>query len=170
MTAQLRAMRWWDLDAVMALERELFDDAWSVELFWSELAQHETRHYLVAEDDARIVGYAGLAAFPEEGYVQTLAVAPDAQRGGLGTRLLLALMAEARRRRLPRVGLEVRVDNTGAQALYRRFGFAPVGLRRGYYQATGTDGLVMMADDVDQPAYAERLARITAGQPRAGSR
>ena len=48
----LRPMRWWDIDAALAIEQELFPDAWSVETFWSELARvPETRHYLVAEDD-----------------------------------------------------------------------------------------------------------------------
>ena len=53
--------------------------------------------------------------------------------------------------------LEVRVSNSGAQALYRRFGFAPVGIRRGYYIETGEDAIVMWAHDVDTDDFSTKL-------------
>ena len=140
----IRRMRWWDIDAVAAMERELFDDAWSPEMFWNELAQGPSRTYLVAVDDDTITGYAGLAAMPDEAYVQTIAVAPRHQREGLGATLLTALMDDAQRRGIPRVGLEVRTDNTPAIRLYERFGFAPIAVRKGYYQPSGADALVMV--------------------------
>jgi [ribosomal protein S18]-alanine N-acetyltransferase len=146
MTVELRPMRWWDLDVVVALEGELFEDAWSAELFWSELAQRDTRTFLTAWDGAEIVGYAGLADLPDAAWVQTIAVVPHRRRTGLGARLLGALMEDAARRSADSVALEVRVDNEPAQALYRRFGFAPVAIRRGYYQPSGTDALVMVAE------------------------
>ncbi len=140
----IRRMRWWDLDAVVALEGELFDDAWSEELFWDELAQGPSRTYVVAEEDEEIVGYAGLAAMPDEGYVQTLAVAPSRQRHGLGAALLTHLMDDAKRRGLPRMGLEVRIDNEPAIRLYERHGFEAIAVRKRYYQPSGTDALVMV--------------------------
>ena len=54
-------------------------------------------------------------------------------------------------------------SNERAQALYRRFGFAPVGVRKNYYPITGEDAYVMWAYDIDSPAYAERMAAIEAG-------
>ena len=140
----IRRMRWWDIDAVSALEVALFDDAWSPEMFWNELAQGDTRTYLVAAEDDTVVAYAGLAAMPDEAYVQTIGVDPAHQRKGLGATLLTALMDDARRRGLPRVGLEVRTDNAPAIALYQRFGFAPIAVRKGYYQPSGVDALVMV--------------------------
>ncbi len=138
-------MRWWDLAALLPLERAVFGpDAWSVELFWSELAGvPATRTYVVAEDGVDLVGYAGLHAGLEEATVQTLAVAPHRQRTGLGSRLLEHLLNDAAARDLPTVLLEVRADNTAALALYARHGFARVGLRRGYYRGSGVDGLVL---------------------------
>ena len=60
----MRAMRWWDLPAVMTLELELFaEDSWSEGMFWSELAERETRRYLVEEADGVLCGYAGLCAY-----------------------------------------------------------------------------------------------------------
>jgi ribosomal-protein-alanine N-acetyltransferase len=157
----IRAMRWWDIEPVMALERELFvEDSWTAELFWAELAEHDSRHYLVAEAGGGLAGYAGLLTYADEGYVQTIAVAPPYQGRGVGTRLLTALMDEARRVGVPSVGLEVRSDNERAQRLYRRFGFRPVGLRRGYYQPSGADAVVMFAREVDGAAYSELLGHV----------
>ena len=146
----LRAMRWWDIEPVMALEDELFgDEAWSPTMFWSELAEHTTRHYLVATDDGgRIIGYAGLCAYPpHESYVQTIGVTTDAQGRGLGARLLDELIDESRRRGCARIDLEVRADNARAIALYERHGFSRVGVRRGYYQPSGADAVVMRRVD-----------------------
>ena len=154
-TITLRPMRWWDVEPLMEIERDLFgDECWSVAMFWSELSEPDTRYYLVATDggDAAdgdtdggdIVGYGGLCAYPEESFVQTLAVARDHQGQGLGARLLAALVDEARRRGEPMVGLEVRADNEVAQRLYGRFGFEQVGVRKGYYQPSNTDAVLMV--------------------------
>ncbi|MFI0740032.1 ribosomal protein S18-alanine N-acetyltransferase [Streptomyces sp. NPDC021100] len=148
-TVRVREMRWWDIPAVLELERALFpQDAWSKGLFWSELAHargaNANRRYIVAQDAARrVVGYAGLAAVDGTGDVQTIAVATDHWSTGLGTRLLRELLAAATAFECREVLLEVRVDNTRAQRLYERFGFEPVGIRRGYYQPGNVDALVM---------------------------
>ncbi|MEV7680806.1 ribosomal protein S18-alanine N-acetyltransferase [Streptomyces sp. NPDC088341] len=150
-------MRWWDIEPVLALEHELFpEDAWSPAMFWSELAHargpRATRHYVVAtEPDAtepdgnggRIVGYAGLAAAGGLGDVQTIAAARDQWGTGLGSRLLTDLLQHATAFECEEVLLEVRVDNPRAQRLYERFGFEPIGFRRGYYQPGNVDALVM---------------------------
>ena len=137
-------MRWWHIGQLIGLDTELFGaESWSDRLFWSELGQTDTRCYLVALDGDDLVGYAGLCDYPDEAFVQTMAVAPSHQRAGLGARLLLALLAEAERRRQPTVRLEVRADNRPAQALYARHGFTRTGVRRGYYQPSGTDAWVM---------------------------
>ncbi|MEV6394169.1 ribosomal protein S18-alanine N-acetyltransferase [Streptomyces sp. NPDC051907] len=146
--AVLREMRWWDLEPVLALEHELFpEDAWSPGMFWSELAHargpQATRRYVVAEDDGEVVGYAGLAAAGGLGDVQTIAVARSQWGAGLGARLLTDLLQHATAFECDEVLLEVRVDNTRAQKLYERFGFEPIGFRRGYYQPGNHDALVM---------------------------
>ena len=142
--ARLERMRWWHVAALMPVERALFaPEPWTERLFWSELGQLDTRHYLVALDDQDdVVGYAGLCDYPDEAFVQTIAVAPSAQGTGLGSRLLVALLDEAARRRQRTVSLEVRADNTPAQRLYDRHGFVRSGVRRGYY-AGGVDALVL---------------------------
>ena len=89
----------------------------------------------------------------------TLAVARDRWGQGTGAALLTALLDEAARRGAVEVFLEVRTDNDRAQALYRRFGFGPIGVRRGYYQPSNTDALVMRKD----------LAAAGAGRGTGGS-
>lgn len=144
----VRALRWWDIEQLLALEHDLFpEEAWSPGMFWSELADPETRHYVVAEDaSGAIAGYAGLACAGGEGDVQTIGVRRDQWGTGLGAILLADLLDEARRRGCHHVLLEVRVDNTRAQRLYERFGFVPLGVRRGYYQPANVDALVMRCD------------------------
>jgi ribosomal-protein-alanine N-acetyltransferase len=143
MTVRLRPMRLTDLDAVLALEEDLFaPDTWTAAMYRDELSRADTRTYLVAEDGERIVGYAGLIAYDDEAHVSTIAVAADRQGEGIGSRLLDALLEEADRRS-PVVILEVRADNEVAQGLYRRRGFTVIGRRRGYYQPSGADAVVM---------------------------
>jgi ribosomal-protein-alanine N-acetyltransferase len=142
-TVRLRPMTLADLPAVLALEEELFaPDTWTAAMYRDELSRPDTRHYLVAEDDDGIIGYGGLIAYDDEAHVATLGVAGARQGEGLGAQLLDALLAEADRRS-PVVLLEVRADNEVAQGLYRRRGFTEVGRRRGYYQPSGTDAVVM---------------------------
>jgi ribosomal-protein-alanine N-acetyltransferase len=139
----LERFRWWHVEPVLLIERQLFaPEPWTAHHFWSELGQVDSRHYVVALEDGEVVGYAGLCDYPDEAFVQTMAVAPSHQRRGLGAVLLEELLAEAARRRQPRVLLEVRADNPPAQRLYERHGFRRVGVRRGYYPG-GVDAWVM---------------------------
>ncbi|MFG2475337.1 ribosomal protein S18-alanine N-acetyltransferase [Streptomyces fagopyri] len=145
-------MRWWDIDPVLELEKDLFpQDAWSRGMFWSELAHargsEATRRYVVALDGDRLVGYAGLAAAGDLGDVQTIAVRREQWGTGLGARLLVELLRAATAFECAEVMLECRVDNVRAQKLYERFGFEPIGFRRGYYQPGNVDALVMRLND-----------------------
>ncbi|WP_051800907.1 ribosomal protein S18-alanine N-acetyltransferase [Streptomyces sp. NRRL F-525] len=152
-------MRWWDIDPVLELEKDLFpEDAWSRGMFWSELAHargaEATRRYLVAEvtgeeyeSGVRVIGYAGLATTGDQADIQTIAVARDHWGTGLGGTLLTELLTAASEFECAEVMLECRVDNVRAQKLYERFGFAPIGFRRGYYQPGNVDALVMRLTD-----------------------
>ena len=141
---RLSRFRWWHIDQVLPIEADLFGaEQWSPAMFWNELANGH--HYVVATDDSGdVLGYAGLAlAPPDEAWVQNIAVRRDAQRRGIGRVLLEALLAEAARRGARSTLLEVAADNAPAQKLYATYGFEPIGIRRGYYQPSNTDALVM---------------------------
>jgi ribosomal-protein-alanine acetyltransferase len=133
-----------DLDAIMELETSTFgSDAWSRGTMRAELGSPQG-YYLVAGETA-IAGYAGLLAPVGSGQadIQTIAVAPVAQRQGLGRALMVALLDEARRREAAEVFLEVRADNPNAQALYASLGFEQVAVRPKYYQPDGVDAHIM---------------------------
>jgi ribosomal-protein-alanine N-acetyltransferase len=142
---EIQRFRWWHIAEVLLLEEDLFGaEKWSPAMFWNELAQRN--FYLVMVDGDEVLGYAGLAATGEEAWVQNIAVRRTAQRRGVGRAMLEALLAEAERRGNKQVLLEVAVDNAPAQRLYATYDFEPVGIRRGYYQPSNTDALVMMRD------------------------
>jgi ribosomal-protein-alanine N-acetyltransferase len=145
-TVRLRGLKRADMPAIISLERELFpEDAWTPEMFAAEFAQPPSRRlYLVAEDGDALVGYAGMMfTGGSQADVVTLAVTPARWGEGTGTALLTALVEEAGNRGYEEVLLEVREDNPRARRLYLRHGFTEVGIRRGYYQPSGVDAVVM---------------------------
>jgi [ribosomal protein S18]-alanine N-acetyltransferase len=149
----------------MAIERQVYPRPWSPSLFVSEMGAGRTRHYLVALDGRNVVGYGGLISYGDEAHVTTIAVDPGYQRLKIGTRLLHDLVAEARHMGAHAVSLEVRVTNWGAQRMYGRFGFRPVGVRKNYYQETNEDALVMWTDDIRTPEYDRLLQNLISEVP-----
>jgi [ribosomal protein S18]-alanine N-acetyltransferase len=139
---KIERFRWWHIAEVLPIEEDLFGaEKWSAAMFWNELAQ---RHFYVVAVDGQLLGYAGLAVMGDEAWVQNIAVRRTVQRHGAGRALLETLLAEAERQGIKQTLLEVAVDNAPAQHLYARYDFEPVGIRRGYYQPSNTDALVMM--------------------------
>jgi ribosomal-protein-alanine N-acetyltransferase len=168
--ARLRPMIPADLVDVLALEHDLFpDDPWTPEMFAEEVAYPaESRLYLLAEVDAgdggvadsdivsgrdaaggnAMAGYAGMMFIPggTQADVLTIAVRQGYWGMGIGSALLEALLNAARDRGCAEVFLEVRADNPRAHGLYQRRGFEDIGVRRGYYQPSGVDAIVMRKD------------------------
>ncbi len=148
------------LPSVLRIEGKVYPRPWSAGLFLSELAQKGSRAYFVARHGGRVVGYAGVMILGDEGHVTNIAVDPSYHRNKIGSRLLVALVDASRQRRVRSMTLEVRRANTGAQAMYRQFGFQTVGVRRGYYVETGEDAYIMWAEGVWTPEYERRLQKI----------
>jgi ribosomal-protein-alanine N-acetyltransferase len=146
-----------DVPTVATLERDIYPQPWSARVFFDELG-HANRSYVVATEGDEILGYGGFMLVESDAHITTLSVAPARRRRKLGTRILLALVERAVGRGARHLTLEVRATNTDAQLLYERFGFSPVGKRKGYYQ--GEDAIVMWALDVDAEEYGTRLDEI----------
>jgi ribosomal-protein-alanine N-acetyltransferase len=157
---RMSPMRRRHLRSVLRIEAQVYPRPWTFGLFLSEIGQRSTRLYVVARVGGEVVGYAGLFKAVDDGHITTVAVDPAWHRHGIATRMLLALARGAVDRGCVNLTLEVRMSNSGAQALYQRFGFVPAGVRKGYYPETGEDALVMWANDVDGAEYAARLAGI----------
>ena len=160
----LEKMRRRDLRRIMEIEHQVFPEPWSHAVFVSELSLRRGRAYRVAREGRDTVGYVGLMFVDDEAHVTTVAIAPEHQGQGLGRELMAAAIRIALAEGSRHVSLEVAVHNERAQALYRRFGFVPVGIRKNYYPRTQEDAIVMFAYDVDSALYAERLARIEDGE------
>jgi [ribosomal protein S18]-alanine N-acetyltransferase len=165
---RITEMRARHLRGVMAIEEAVYPRPWSSQLFVAELERRSDRCYLVALAPSsdrwrrrRVVGYAGAMIVPghtdRDAHVTTLATDPSEHRRKIGTRLLLHLLREVLARGAEAATLEVRTTNPGAQRLYRGFGFAPVGVRPGYYSETGEDAVIMWAHDIQKDAFAARL-------------
>lgn len=140
-----------DVPALLVIEQAMFSEPWTRSMLLDEIITAENRRYTVAVEDGRIVGYLGLMFVGSEVHVNTLAAAPGEEGRGVATSLLDEGWADARARGATRATLEVAVSNERAQHLYRRFGFAPVGVRKRYYERTGEDALVLWADLAPAP-------------------
>lgn len=158
-------MRRRHLPGVTRIEGLTRPRGWSANLFLSELAQKETRLYAVVLQGSVVAGFGGLMFIEDDAHITTISVDPAVHRQALGTRLLHVLAEQAIRRGARNLTLEVRVTNTAAQELYRRFGFVPGGIRKGYYADIGEDALVMWAMDIDSPDYGRRLGLIARALP-----
>jgi ribosomal-protein-alanine N-acetyltransferase len=161
----LLPMRRRHLRAVLRIEAQVYPRPWSLSLFMSELALRASRAYYIARVGGLVVGYGGIMLTGEDAHVTTIAVDPVWHRHKVGTRLLVTLAKEARRRGARNLTLEVRVSNEAAQAMYRQFGFRPAGVRKNYYVESNEDALIMWAEDIDGIEYGARLAGLESSVP-----
>src|SRR5579885_2105217 len=112
--------------------------------------------------DEQLAGFIGLWFMLEECHVVTVAVREALRRQGVGELLVITAVELALRREQEVLTLECRVSNTGAQALYERYGFERVGVRRRYYTDNNEDALIMTTPPIHTPEYRERFARLRA--------
>lgn len=133
-----------DVDAVAAVEATAYGFPWSRGNFVDSLAAGYLAEVLDGGDEG-LLGYFVAMPGVDELHLLNITVAPAWQGRGLGSALLDAVRQHAADRGLAQLWLEVREGNHRARALYRRCGFAEVGLRRGYYPAAGgrEDAVVM---------------------------
>jgi len=131
-----------DVQEVMAIERHAYTYPWSERFFLQELTAHCARA-LIAQINDRITGYILFWTLPDAVDIHNIAVHQNFRRRGIGRELLCKAVERAQKRNLPRVTLEVRKSNLGAQKLYESQGFVWTGIRRGYYSDDGEDAIMM---------------------------
>jgi ribosomal-protein-alanine N-acetyltransferase len=139
-------MRSTDLDAVLEIAGALAGaPKWGRDVYLAALSEDEVpqRVALVAELDGALAGFLIAAVVAGEAELESIGVAPAAQRAGTGTALLSELIAEVSRVGASEILLEVRESNLVARRLYARSGFAEVGRRRGYYAHPVEDAVLM---------------------------
>ena len=142
---------------VAAIESELNPQPWSEQLFADELTLPATsRHWLVALYEDDVVGFAGSMMVSGEAHLMNIGVTQSYQRRGIANLLLLTMLGALRQSGLAAMTLEVRPDNRAAIAMYRKFGFAPEGIRTAYYP-DGQDAMIMWLHGLDSSSYGDRL-------------
>jgi ribosomal-protein-alanine N-acetyltransferase len=132
-----------DLDAVLAIEQAVYTHPWTRGNFADALRSgNQCRTWRLGGE---LVGYFVLLAAAGEAHLLNLSIAEGRQRRGHGAALLREAMRVARESGARIIFLEVRPSNRAGQALYERFGFRKIALRRGYYPAHGgrEDALVL---------------------------
>ncbi|WP_394219609.1 ribosomal protein S18-alanine N-acetyltransferase [Halobacillus trueperi] len=139
----IRRMTKDDVGAVMEVEKASFAVPWSEETFEKEMEDNPYAHYYIVEKENEIIGYCGLWLIIDEAHVTNIAIHPGHRGNKYGERLFRHTCNEAIEHGAIQLSLEVRVSNTAAQHMYRKFGMVPGGIRKRYYSDNGEDALVM---------------------------
>ena len=147
----IRRMRLEDCPRVHGIEEKVFPTPWSLRDFEKEMTVNRCARYLVAEEDGRIVGFAGAWMILDESHMTNIAVLPECRGRGTGRRLMTALMQYASNLGVSYMSLEVRAGNEKAQALYKSLGFIRVSVRKKYYEDNGEDAYLMVTDRLPPP-------------------
>jgi len=141
---QIRQMLAADLDAVMAIEQEIYPFPWTRGNFSDSI--NSGYHCLAFEQAGCLAGYGVMMIGPGEAHMLNLSIAAAWQRRGWGGVLLQHFIRLAREHRARLMYLEVRQSNPGAVRLYQRAGFRQIATRKDYYP--GMKGLYAREDAV----------------------
>ncbi len=185
----LRPMEWDDIDQVAAIEREAFPTLWPPTSYRREIKNRMAEYlvcvregeYVAIDPKARglarlfrrnrprapvhrrlIVGFVGLWFMAGEAHIVAIAVREASRRQGLGELLLIGSVELAMSRGAQVVTLEARVSNEPAKALYAKYGFEQVGLRRAYYADNREDAAIMTTPSIASADYRELFERLRA--------
>ncbi|WP_312281328.1 ribosomal protein S18-alanine N-acetyltransferase [Oscillibacter sp.] len=131
------------LDEIAALEKVCFSAPWSRNMLAEELDNACSAFLTALDESDRVVGYAGLQAILDEGYITNVAVRSEDRQKGVAAQLLQVFINFAKGNRLSFLTLEVRPSNTAAIVLYGHHGFRTVGRRKNYYELPKEDALIM---------------------------
>lgn len=146
----IRRMALADAGQVYAIEKAAFAHPWSLASFEQEMTTNPVARYLVAEEEGRLLGFAGVHIILDEGHITNIAVAEERRGQGIGSRLFGCLMQYAANLGVTYMTLEVRVSNQKAIRLYEQHGFFKVHVRKRYYEDNGEDALLMVCDRMPQ--------------------
>ncbi len=151
-----------DIPRVLEIERQSFPTPWPHDAYVHELKENRLAAYLVARVATEIVGYAGMWIIMDEAHITTIAVDPPRRGQHIGERLLVSLIEAALQKRARWMTLEVRKSNATAQALYKKYGFREIGVRKGYYSDNREDAIVMWTGNLWEPEFQDRVKALRA--------
>jgi ribosomal-protein-alanine N-acetyltransferase len=135
-----------DVPELLVIEVAQFPEPWSRTMLLDEITNLDNRRYTVAVEGKAIIGYLGVMFVMDELHINTIGTLPGNEGRGVATSLMDEAWEDAKARDVARATLEVAVSNERAQALYARYGFRPVGIRKNYYERIQEDALILWAD------------------------
>lgn len=147
------------VEAVCSIDARCYSRPWSASTWRTELASAD-RYHLIGRIDDRVVGHAGSLLVVDELHITTVAVDPGFEGRRHGSRLCVALLTAGRDLGAVAATLEVRAGDRRTQRLYTRLGFAPAGVRSGYYDQPVDDAVIMWLHGLGETESRERLARV----------
>lgn len=142
----IRAMEEKDLEQVCQIEQDNFSMPWSRQSFLDSI-RHPKHLYLVAEHEGRILGYCGMWIVLEEGQINNVAVDRAYRRQGVASAMFEVFLKQGYKMGARRFTLEVRESNQGAIALYERFSFQNVGIRKNFYEKPVEHAVIMWKEN-----------------------
>jgi ribosomal-protein-alanine N-acetyltransferase len=187
---QLRPMTEADVPQVAEIEAESFPTTWPRTAYRRELSNRLARYLVLVDrahepitpEDQEpqrksllgfflrrpagpptsdyIVGYIGVWLMVDQAHIVAIAVREAYRRQGLGELLLSESIDMALSNGQESVTLEVRRTNLSAQALYEKYRFLKVGVRRRYYTDNKEDALIMTTPPINTDSYAEHLTYL----------
>lgn len=141
----IREMKVDDLKRIVELEKDLFLSPWNEEDFIHELKENPMAGYYILEKENQIIGYIGLWFLGDQGQITTIATDRHFQGQGCASQLMEYALEKSEELHYQNVNLEVRVSNVKAIALYQKFGFKNVAVRKRYY-SNGEDAYLMIKE------------------------
>ena len=137
-----------DLDAVAAIEKQLFSRPWTKEHFHQALCNPAAKLWVFKDESETVCGYVCMYCSVDEGEITNVAVDPKFQRRGYAGALLEVAKQYIAESQLQRIILEVRMSNENAISLYRKMGFENLGIRKGFYEEPKEDALIMAWENI----------------------
>lgn len=139
------------IDQIAQLEQACFSSPWTANMLTDALFDTQASFIVAEDEEGNVLGYAGLHVIVDEGYIDNVAVEPDARRHGVAS-ALLDVFCRFGAANLAFLTLEVRASNAPAIALYEKHGFVQAGLRKNYYEKPKEDAVIMTRFFKEDPA------------------
>lgn len=141
MNIEINKMTSQDLDEISDILISDFDEFWNYNILKNEL-NSTSSHYIIAKNNKKIVGFAGIKVMIDEADIMNIVVKKDFRNNGVGSLLLENLINLSKKLNLYSITLEVNEENSQAIHIYEKFGFKNIGLRKNYYK--NKNGIIMV--------------------------
>jgi ribosomal-protein-alanine N-acetyltransferase len=143
-----------DIPEVSRLDKNSFTLPWPEKSYYFEVNRNQFSRCWVAETETWehktvIAGMIVVWLIVDEVHIATFAIHPDYRKQKIGQRLLAHTLIEAFHSGALKSFLEVRSGNSAARALYRKFGYEEIGIRKHYYKDNAEDAVMMNLEKID---------------------